>query len=331
MNHAYNHSLSPKENYKYWANLGPKELLDIPKNYNESLFHEAARERCANFLKKSLFINKLLSQKNRYGESVYLLLAQFGQADLIPKELLTKNVLLEESSNRETPLKRILEKNQIDLIPQRLIDKGILLENLKKLKTTYLHFCMMCGELQKVPPKLWDDKLGLKDSEGNNLLHWAADGGKLKDLKLAVDSLSLLCDQNKLGQTPLHKYPYLCDLPSNYLNPHNLSIQDKQGNTPIHTSIQRGGLSYLPVKVIREELLITKNNQGQTPIDLMIISSKKIREFESFRTLIKCLSYKVLKELISEYPPIEVSQIIKLEASRKKMREQVCIDTEIKI
>jgi ankyrin repeat protein len=327
----YNPYKSSEENYEFWTKLTENELGVASSENGETLFHEAARLRAAKFVKRNLFQDELLAKKTKRGESVYLYLAQHGEANLIPKELLTRHRLLEASDRGESPLYKIIEHGHLELVNEDLIKGGILLEKTGMLQTNYIHFCAMCGELKKVPKEIWIDELGLTDSSGNNLMHWAADGSRLKDYEVTKKSIELIKQQNRFGESPLHRTPYLSEVPQEYLYEEALLLKNDEGNTPIHKSARSAGAQFLPTSQMTEKILITKNNKGETPLDIIKNTYNNNRDYPNFEKLVKCLSNKTLKELLKGAFPPEMRSAFKSEALKKGLIEKVTSKNELTI
>lgn len=101
-----------------------------------------------------------------------------------------------------------------------------------------------------------DDFLGLA-SHGNNIIHVAAERGRLGFIKEALECFPKAADQEKLicgvnsdGDTPLHlaaqqHYYQIAELLRINCkhSPNCRSVQNKVGKTPLHVALMNGGHS----------------------------------------------------------------------------------------
>jgi hypothetical protein len=327
-----------------WEYLTLEDLKE-KDSFGETLLHHLIRlatiskhDKSQNFLKESklnmipkdLICDEILCQKNDKGESIYFCLAKAGHLDLIPQNLLTKQVLLEEKRDGETLLFELITKKQLELVAPNLIKAEILLEEYKHLKTTYLHICAMIGEIQKIPREVWIDKLGIKDFNNNNLLHWAADG-VFEGYPINKETKKLMIAKNNQGETPLHKIRNLNDAPKEFLTTKNLLVTDNEGRTPLYWGAYRNPNSFLQLweqrknlenlKGLKEEHLLLKSNRGQTAIDHIFdkYDNQNDPKLKKIKDFLASLSIKTLETIKSQTINNKALNLVKEEILHKKI------------
>lgn len=302
-----------------FKNLSIKDLkTQCPAG--ETLIHKLALNNKLNLLPEGILCEELLLQKNLVGDTVYLYLAKHQNLDILPKHLITKKGLLEPNLRGDTALERVIEFNKLEIVDPNLVKKGILLETFRGI-ATYLHFAAMMGELKKVPQELWIGKLGLKDTKGNNLLHWAAEG-KTKDFPICKESLNLVRETNINGETLLHKAQFDL-LPSAYLTKETLSIQDKHGDTPLHRSAWTNSTTYLPIKHLTEKLLTIENKKGESPLYMIIVGYRKQRDEKNLKEILKIPSKETLIAIKGLYIGLEALDLIVNELNTRKILDEI--------
>ena len=297
-----------------------KENLKEKCSTGETLVHKLALDNKLRLLPKGILSEELLLEQNHKGDNVYIYLARQQKLAILPKKLITKEGLLAQNKNGETALERVIEFNKLETIDIKFIKQGILLENFRAL-ATYFHFAAMMGELKKIPKELWINNLGLKDSKGSTVVHWAAEG-KPEDFPICKESLELINSQNMVGETPLHK-AQLNKLPQEYLSKESLSITDNYGDTPLHKSAWANSTTFLPIKQLNEELLTTKNKRGQSLIYMLTTGFQKTRDEKNFKEIIKKLSGKSLMEVKGLDVKQEALNIIVKELNTRRIIEEV--------
>jgi hypothetical protein len=246
---------------------------------------------------KELLCDEILKQKTNEAESIYLLLAKSGNLQDISKNLITKSMLLEEPENGESILFEIISKKQLELVDPKFIEEGILLEECKQLNTTYLHICAMLGELKKIPKELWMDKLGLKDKNGSNLLHWAADG-VFEGYPVNEETIKLMKEKNKEGNTPLHNLRDITTLPREFIDKETLYSKNKNGQSAIYSIARRTPEKFVQfwveMKTLNEKELLEKDCRGEYALDNLFIKYYPKENHENYKKFVAMLSKEAL-------------------------------------
>lgn len=246
---------------------------------------------------KELLCDEILKQKTNKGESIYLLLAKSGNLQDISQNLITKDILLEEPENKESILFEIISKKQLELINPKFIEEGILLEECKQLNTTYLHICAMLGEIKKIPQDQWIDKLGLKDKNGSNLLHWAADG-IFEGYPINKETTKLMKEKNHEGNTPLHNIRDITTLPKEFIDIKTLYSKNNNQRSAIYSIAQRTPEKFIQfwvkMKTLNENELLEKDCRGECALDGLFVKYYPKENHSIYKKFVKMLSKETL-------------------------------------
>lgn len=286
---------------------------------------------------RSLIVDKILRQKTKRDKSIYLMLAQAGALSLVPQELITKEILLKnpkdpESENEqddlpdESILFEIIARKQLEIINPRFIEEGILLEECKQLNTTYLHICAMLGELKKVPKELWIDKLGLKDSKRNNLLHWAADG-VFEGVPVNKETINLMNEKNINGATPLHQIRDITSIAKEFTSNDMLYSKDKNQRSALYSIAQRTPEKFVQFwverKNLKEDTLLEKDSKGERILDSIFIKYYPKESHKYYKKFVGMLSQQTLVDVknIERYKDIQkVQNLINGELNKRMIK-----------
>lgn len=285
-----------------WELLTPNSLK-VKNREGETILHMLANNDRLSYVPNKFLEDTLLSQEDNKGESVYFSAAKGIDFDVIPKELLTQETLLKETKHQETLLLQLIRSEQLELVPKTHIHNGILKKECASIATTYLHYCMYTGEFKKLPPETIDEVWGLKDQKGNTLLHAAAEGDKLNEIPLNDLTIRLSTEVNNYNQCALHLVSELNKVPKEFLTKKNLLIPDHNGQTPLHKSTWINGTDYLPIDVIDEEVLLTRDKEGKSPLFNLLVDYCGENQIK-FSKILEKINHNKLKEALKEMEPI---------------------------
>jgi hypothetical protein len=326
-----------------YGNITEKEFAEVDANGNTMLHHMLLHSMhtyaegasppteapdwhiICQEIPQDLITPAVLSRKNNRGECPWLYLASKGSLASFSRKEITKEILLEASNQGETPLMFLIMRHQLEFLDPKLMEEGILLENCKIMNSSYLHYCALNGELNKVPQHLWLDKLDLLDGEGNTLLHWLLEGDweGLKVLPTDKKTIELLTHKNARGETPMHHTTKFQNLPEEYLKEENLCAQDALGLTPLHRSVLLEGTTYLPINKLNENILLTKTNDGEYLIQTIGKMYQPQRDKENMIKILKLLCPIGLSVLNSAKTHQEALKLTKEEVARKRLRKEL--------
>lgn len=287
----------------------------------ETPLHQAANLRMLSKVPKTFLTDKLLSIEDKAGYNTYFLLCYNDDLKSIPKKLLTEELLLRETSNSKTLLLQAIECDQINEIPKELLNKGILLNHCETIDSTYLHAMASMGKLHQIPSILYLDKIGYKDQNGENLLHATAEKGRLNDFPITKELETLVKEENKFGETPMHRVLKLKDVPQEFLTRENLKKRNWSGETPIHKSTNVYGVSYLPLDLISEEDLLEKDSKGNTPIEDILENYKPKRDKLQMGKLLEKLSTPFLSKQSKKSKNLPGASILLKEIGKRRILE----------
>lgn len=308
-----------------WDSVTDEDLLVKDKD-GETILHKAVNKKLLYKIPQEFLKDELLNQEDTAGYNIYTCACFRKCFDHIPKRLLTEEVLLRNSNGGQPLLCKIIDYDQIQEVPTALLRSGILLKHCEPIDTTYLHALASVGGLKNIPDDIYIDKISIKDTNGENLLHATAEKGRLNDFPITSELEELVKVENKYGETPLHRVLLLSGVPKVFLTKENLMKQNWRGETPIHKSTNVYGVSCLPIEHIDEELLSTKDYQGNTAIDDILKNYKKERDAHTMSLLLKKLSTGFLEKTVKENPGVGLFQggkeILK-ELGRRKLAQEV--------
>lgn len=230
------------------------------------------------------FINKIVFRKYEAVDKVLTEQPEefYGVVDEMDKTILhvacEKNVLsivkliLERLFDNDQPVAKFSQNSGLKCTLKYFLNR----QNFDGL--TALHFAAFRGNLDIVK---YLTKMGanpfIKDKDGQNVVHIAAQGGKVNVIYYFLDNYKFdINDTDCRESTALHWASYLNkEITLSYLIAFgaNINIQDVEGNTPLH-------LSVVSSDVVQEtrccKILLLKgasrniiNNNGQRPIDIV--------------------------------------------------------------
>jgi hypothetical protein len=196
------------------------------------------------------------------------------------------------------------------------------LTHCEAIDTTFLHALAATGRLKNIPERFYKDRIGLTDENGENLLHATAEKGRLNDFPITEEVKRLISQENKYGETPLHRVLKLNESPKEFLTKENLEKENWRGETPIHKSTNVFGIHYLPLEYLGEDLLSKEDYRGNTPMGDIIEEYKEQRDKKKLGELLKGLSTEFLKNTLEKFSKSGASKEIKLELTRRKILEK---------
>lgn len=156
--------------------------------------------------------------------------------------------------------------------PISLTAENVLIED--SFGITPLHYALLNPELPIPVDLLNSEILTKKLSSGLTLLHIVAATQKLNALPdefLITENLSV---QDDNGQTPIHITVKLAFLPKCGLTVETLMVPDSEGNTPMHLCcfsefVEKPLFPKLPASLITPETMLVANKRGITPLHLL--------------------------------------------------------------
>ena len=288
----------------------------------ETPLHIAANKGFLGKIPRKFLTKETLSIEEDGGYSVFACACYKKCLKDIPKDILSVDILLLKSSRDEPLLCKIIDCDQIQEVPTHLFETGILLTHCDAIDTTFLHSLAAAGRLKNIPEKFYKGYIGLRDENGENLLHATAEKGRLNDFPITEEIRGLVSQENKYGETPLHRVLKLNESPREFLTKENLERENWRGETPIHKSTNVYGINYLPLENLEEKLLNRADYKGNTPMGDIIEEYKKQRDRKKLRELLKKLSTEFLKATLEKFSKSEAAKEIRLELTGRKILEK---------
>jgi hypothetical protein len=155
------------------------------------------------------------------------------------------------------------------------------------------------GHFHKIPKDcLTYEVLSQEDENGTNLVQTAIYSGQIKKAPPEFLTKELIVDTGCLHTAAASRR--LGDLPSKYLTKEYLSTKDYLGNTVYHIAAGCWDLKAIPASELDEEVVLTKNNKGKTPLDNAFFPYGG-DEIQQAPILLKVLSDKTLEKLSKKY------------------------------
>lgn len=271
------HSIFRYQNFREIPRSCSPDLFLVPNDERQTCLHIAATCNGFDHIPKELLTAENLLQQDGSGDTPIHLAAFVGRLQMLPLEALPRDVFYAHDGNGKSVITIAREKRILWQIPV-----SILLAD-----ETYQYEAILsnlsANRIRNIDQRLMDPAIWSRTPPGrvggSTLYHIASEFGLLDQLPAKMLLSGVLKSKNRCGETPLHMVAKCLEsgslerVYSRIPEAFDWTDKDLLGNTLLHCAARSGQLASVPVSILTEQAVTTRNHSGKMVLDLAFESN----------------------------------------------------------